>query len=66
MSNMPSKPITKRTLDGQYSTIRFENGMVETVLFGADGEAIATRRTYLGVTDIHNQHIESIEAELHA
>lgn len=64
MPNMPSQPITKRTLQGEYSNIRFEDGMVETILFGADGNAIATRRTYVGIATIQREHIESIEAEL--
>lgn len=63
-NGIPSKPIKAREPEGDYSTIRLADGTIETVLFGKDGEPLATRRTYISYVEIQRQHIREIRAEL--
>lgn len=63
-NGIPSKPITAREPEGEYSTIRLADGTIETVLFSKDWKVIATRRTYISYVEIQRQHIREIRAEL--
>jgi hypothetical protein len=59
-----AKPITTKRPEGEYSTIMLHDGCMETILFGSDETAIATRRDWGPKSTIHRKHIEEISSWL--
>lgn len=59
----PGKPLKTRRHNGEYSTIRFPDGMIETVWFGEDGSAVTVGRTYQGLRETADKHIAAFESK---
>lgn len=56
--------ITAQEPEGVYSTTRFPDGMVETILFRNDGTTVGPVRNYQGISEIQREHIRKIQTEI--
>lgn len=59
----PSKPLITRRHNGEYSTIRYPDGMIETVWFGDDGNDVTVGRTFQGLRETADKHIDAFESK---